>query len=236
MAFGSSTNPAWAGWYEPGTGYAFAGKYTPQFDIMVKDVAAYFDTHNGNGAHGWLCVWDGNTGAIIWSGDKGIINNASLGAGTQEWWTWSPNGSPNFILTAGNPVWIGGYCNQTLLYSTYDTSPNAYHKSMGTSGPGAFTSPTNSNQGPCGGYITYSRIVQSGTSLMGNVDGGIAPKTGFVLVSSATATLGSGPDGMAPVNAQTVLNSTILMGAGPNGIYAPVTNIKAPTIKVWRPR
>lgn len=235
--FGSSTNPSWAGWYWPGSGYGFASKWTsPSFDIMVKDVAAYFNTHNGNGANGWLCIWNGNTGAIIWSGGKGIINNSSLAAGTQQWWTWSPNGAPNVIIPASTPVWIGGYCDQGTLFSTYDTSPAAYFKSMGTSGPGAFTSPTNTNQGPSGGYITYSQIIKSGTAFLANVDGGLKPVLDVVAVSSATAILGAGPDGIAPVNAQLVLNSTVLMGSGPNGIYVPLTNIKAPLIKIWRPK
>lgn len=232
---GSSTNPSWAGWIEHGAGWIFGSLYTtPNFDLLLKDVAAYFNTYNGNGAHGWLAVFDDQNN-LIWRGDKGIINNGTLSAGGQQWWHWSPNAAPNVLIPANTNIWICGYCNQSIVYSTYDTSPHAFNEPNGGTQPGSIGGMQDTGQGPCGAYITYSQVIYANPFTFGSNGGGLAKKTALVDVKSGSFSVGepNAPGGgLAPANSTVTNASTATMGGGGGMVITSVVHV--PTLRVWR--
>lgn len=235
---GSSSSPSWAGWDWPGSGYAFHSNYTtPGHDIWVTNLHAYFNTHNGNGAIGWLCVWQsGNDGgALLISIQKGIINNSSLGAGTQQWWSAAVN--PPYLISASTSIDIGGYCNQGLLFSTYDTSPTTWVNNMGTGGPGDNVNYTNINQGPCGAYLEYSNAVYGNPTALGTYyGGGILGFRPTMVVQSGVDTLGVRAAGGLYVPTTVVLAvSQTNLGSNGGGIVGS-SAVKRPTIYTWRRR
>ena len=239
--FGSSQSPSWAGWDWPGAGYGFASKWTsPSFDVKITEVAAYFDTYQGNGALGTVAIWN-NDGSVRYSHQFGIINNGSQSAGGQAWWVVTVVGSDNppHLLPASTTVWIGGYSNQGTLFSTYDTSPHAWIKSMGTGGVAGFISPSDTGQGPCGAWIQYSPLVYPGGSSFGNpVDvgaagGGIKQLTTTVIVA-AGATLAELQGGIAPVNADVLAAFSARLGAIKGGLTA-TASVRVPKLRIWRP-
>ena len=168
----------------------------------------------------------------------GVINNSSSeSAGAQQWWTGTiPNGG--YILKAGTYVWIGGYCNQGTMFSTYDTSPSSWVVNMGTSGPKAFSGGSNIGQGPVGGYCTYTKLVYGNSDTMGSGSSGSGIlSSSNVTVQGSLAELGSGYGGLAQVNAVNLGNLTTVMGngmRGPSGLTVVGTKVLVPKVWIWR--
>lgn len=230
---GSGSSPPFAGWDWPGAGYAFASQYTVPVDCLVDSVAAYFGCVSGNGGQiGNIVVWDSNTTNVLISSNNFTPANSAKSAGGQQWYSTSMNGVSvaNRTLHRNQVIWIGGYCSQGLVFSTYDTSPQSWVVSM-PSGLGAFTPGSNSNQGPCGSYLTYSPITYSGAVNIGNRGGGLTGRgTSFKLGSVDSL----GGSGALTINNPIVLgNLTDTMG-GSGGLQAtPAVNV--PKIRIWRP-
>jgi hypothetical protein len=152
---GASGTPT--GWVMPGSAFGFGSKYTmPAHGGVVTAVSAFFDTWNGSGAHGWLCVWDGNTGALLISVQQGIISNGTETAGGQQWWT--QNVTPGKFIAGGASLWIGGYCDQNTLFGTGSgtAGQSSYFGGMPNTGPVAVSSITATGNGPALAYITYT--------------------------------------------------------------------------------
>lgn len=233
---GSATNPSWSGWDFPGTGYGFSFAATsPAFDVMLTNIHAYFDTIFGNGAIGWLCVWDGpSPHNLLISIQQGIINNGSEKAGGQQWWT-QPI-SPPYRLAANSSILIGGYSNQNLLFSTYDTTPQTGVRSMGTGGPTGGTGWSNTGQGPCGAYLEYSTIISSGQCIMGMQPfgaGGLAPVNTASIITSSLCDMGGGPGGIHGTGIVRAAGVSIMGNDTPNGMVCSAV-VRRPKIFVWR--
>lgn len=230
---GSSTSPSWAGWDQPGAGYGFSAQYTtPAFDIIVTEIHAYFNTINGNGAVGWLCVWDApSPHNLLISVRQGIINNGTQSAGGQQWW--SQPVVPGYVLAANSGIFIGGYCNQNLVFSTYDTNPRSSVRSMGTGGPTGGTGWNATNQGPVGGYIVYSQL-NYGSANMGNVDAGLIGTGAIPDISSGIVHMGMRSTGGLVIPGTTVLHpSSVQLGSAGGGLK-PTVRVIVPQIRIWR--
>lgn len=227
--FGSSTAPSFAGWDWPGSGYAFASEWTsPSEEILATEISAYFDTVNGNQAHGWCCIWDSSGPIIVAVEISGFIPNGSQSAGGQAWHTVTiPNGG--LAIAASQVLWIGGYCTQGTLFSTYDTTPQAHIKSMGGT-VGSFSSPTNTGQGTSGGYVTYS-ILKNGAANVGN-DGGGLTSTANIITPTGSNHVGSNGGGLKVPNTFVLANVTTFVGG--SGGLVPTASIIVSQIKIWR--
>jgi hypothetical protein len=239
--FGSSTSPSFAGWDWPGAQYAFAALYTsPAQDIYITTLHAYFDTVNGSGAHGYLCIWDGNDvvgNPLLAITPNFVVDNGSKSPGGQRWWVHSLS-SPLFV-PASSKLWLGAYCDQGLLFSTYGSTPKSFVKPMGTTiNPSFFNSPYRSNtgQGPPGVYADYSPVVYGSLATVGNRGGGIQLLGGGSIIQSS-ATLGNRGGGLFKINSQVILPSSVRMGNGSqSGLLISGTNVTTPKIWIWRPR
>lgn len=161
-------NQSWTqqGFSTPGSGFAAASAFTwPSSGGFAQTFHGYFDASGGSGAHGWGCIWNQSTGALIVSKDIGVINNGSGSAGGQQTWV-SSFGNPNTYIAPSVPVWVGFYCNQGLVFSS-GTGGSSRIKSMGGSGPGSFSGNIDSTIGVIESYIDlYSGnvyVMRSGT-------------------------------------------------------------------------
>ena len=233
---GSSSNPSWAGWDYPGSGYGFAAGYTtPNFDILVLEIHAYFDTFSGSGAQGKPMVWDGHASLgypILINPPNQGINNGSQRAGGQQWYGVAL--ATPVLVTANSPIQIGAWCNQGMLFSTYDTSPQTYIKSMGNS-PTSLAGKSNTGQGPCGGFIIYSQVVYGSQDTEGGGPGGLYNPSGIVGVLGSVDHMGGGPGGLViPATIVKSVAVTTLGNDNQNGLLASGT-VRVPTVKVWRP-
>lgn len=147
-------NTSWSqsGWATPGSGFAAASAFTwPSSGGFAKTFHGFFDTISGSGAHGWGCVWNQSTGALIVSRDIGIINNGSASAGGQQNWV-SDFNNPNTYIAPSLGVYVGFYCNQGLAFSS-GTGGTSVVKSMGGSGPGSISGASGSGIGVVESYI-----------------------------------------------------------------------------------
>lgn len=232
---GSSVNPTWNGWWNPGHGYAFAAPYTsPNVDIAIDSIAAYFETDGtSNGAIGWLCIWaQASPSPVLFSHSVGIINVGRTTYGGQVWQSYI-NIIPRWLLAANTPIWIGGYSDQGLIFSTYDTSPQTFMVKMGGvgQGPGNLTPGIATGQGPCGGYVGYTTIIKASQFYMGG-SGDLSPRVDVIKYGSP-GILGSGPDGIKPVNSVILTNLTSRMG-GSGGLDITGEVVNRPKIRIWR--
>lgn len=162
---GNATNTPNVGWYLSGPGGAAASKFTmPTPGGLITDLHGYFNTHNGSGAHGWLCVWDGGNGALLIASNAFIVNNSNAAPGQQQWWHQSLS-NPVFIA-GGRSLWIGFHCDQDLVFSS-GSGGSSNVKLMGTGGPGSFGGSGGSGIGIVGAYAEYTPSgchVQRGSS------------------------------------------------------------------------
>lgn len=236
---GSPANPDFAGWIEHGAGWQFACRLqSVNFDVYLVQIHVYFDTYQGNGAIGKMCLWNDGGGYTIWREiDQGIINNGTLTWGGQQWW--SQPISPPLFCPAGKLFWIGCWCNQNIVASTYDTNPQTFAMNSGsTSGPTAFSGAANSGQGPLGAYVEYSTVVYGTTSDMGAAGGGIyIPRASSILTASSPTKVGmNDTGGLIPVNSLVSSPFTAFMGSNGGGLAPVATSIAASKVKIWRPQ
>ena len=199
---GSPANPTFSGWIEHGAGWQFACKVqSPAFDVYLTQIHCYFDTYQGNGAIGKMVVWqDGGGYPILEIIAQGIINNGTLTWGGQQWWS-QPIGPPIF-MPANTFFWIGCWCNQNIVVSTYDTNPQTFAMNSGsTSNPTAFSGAANTGQGPLGCYVEYSTVVYGNVAhLGGSGSDGLSGVIGHTTKPGSVALLGSQGGGIAAVN------------------------------------
>lgn len=150
---GNGTTPT-AGWDWRGTPSEAATQYTmPTGGGVVTHLHGYFDTYNGNGARGWLCIWD-SSGNIIVSAGGFTINNGSQNGGGQQWWDAAC--TPTYIA-GGTTIWIGFYAEQSLLFSTESGGVNSSQKTgLANGGPSSFSGASSTGYGAVGAYADYT--------------------------------------------------------------------------------
>lgn len=232
--FGSATNPTFSGWIEHGAGWQFGAKFqTPAFDIVVTTMHGYFDTYQGNGAIGKMVIWqDGGGYPPILIMPGGVINNGTLTWGGQQWWVQNVP-QPYPILKANSLVWLGMWCNQNIVVSTYDTNPQTFAMNSGsTSNPTAFNGAANSGQGPLGCYCDYSQVIYSGGMDLGSGPDGLVA-TAHTVKPGTQGILGNTGGGIAPTNSRNLGNLTSEMG-GAGGLYIAGEVVNVPQIRIWR--
>ena len=239
---GSVSSPAFAGWQWVGSsGEAFAGLYTVPAgpDIIISEVHAYFNTYQGNGAVGYLVIWDGNdanANVALYTSPGFIINNGTLNAGGQQWWSKT---GVNLQLAGGSKIWIGGLSSQGIVWSTYDTSPHTYDRAMTlpiTGGTTWFNSGRNdTGQGPPGAYVIYSTVVKSGvinTGSSNSPQGGLKPVITKNIVTVGVDDMGCKGGGLKPTGQLINIVANNLGNMGTGLVVTP--NVNVPQIKIWR--
>lgn len=232
-SFGSSSAPSFAGWIQHSVqGYEFASKYTsPAFDIYITKLHAYMSASVAN-ATGFVCIWDGTSNALLASINIGTMGTGSNSAGGQTWRVGSFS-APGFFLAASTSVWLGGYSEGGIVFSTFDTNPGVWTVNTGhLTGPVAFSGGTFPGQGPCGSYAEYSQINSGLPKAMGG-QGLLVVQSSIVRVTTGAIDLGGSGDLSVPNT--NVNNPTTTRMGGSGGLSIPATNQKVPTIKIWRP-
>lgn len=227
-------NPgSFAGWIEHGAGWQFACRYQVPSgnDILITRIHCYFDTYQGNGAVGHLVIWsNGGDYHVLADITQGIIANGSLSAGGQQWW--SQPVSPALKVAKSSSIWIGMWCDQNIVVSTFDTSPQTYAMNSGsTSHPTGFLGASNSGQGPLGAYVEYSPLVYGGMSAGSNPSG--LSVMGRSALSSGVIDAGSSPSGLLLPSTLILSPSTVQLGSNGGGLSV-TTTVKRSHIYVWR--
>jgi hypothetical protein len=150
---GNSVTPT-SGWDWPGSGYAFASQFTAPSGavILISAIHAYFATPSG-ASTGYVCVWDGSSGALLTSINIGALPGGSQSAGGQSWQV-GTLGTP-LPVAGGTSIWIGGYGTGNVVFSS-GSGGSSNVKSLGGGGPGSFAGSGASSIGIAGAYVDYS--------------------------------------------------------------------------------
>jgi hypothetical protein len=234
--FGGSTAPSFAGFIQhtPG-GYIFASKYTsPAITILVTVLHAFFSASNSP-AIGFVCMWRDSDSALLASKNIGSMAVGSNSPGGQVWRVGTL--AAPFQLGPSSVVWLGGYSEGGIVFSTYDTSPHAFTDNTGiTSGPPSFALRNDTGQGPVGAYAEYSQLIQAGAFNMGEHggDGLLVQRSGLIFTTGQDK-MGAKGGGIAGLDATVSNPTTTREGSNGGGLAPIVTSVKQPTIKVWRP-